>query len=233
MRKLKKWIAPRLLGLGNSRLCALCGWTGIFFMPDGEADKKRFDARCPTCGAVERHRLAFHVLMNELDLKDPVTLHVAPEKAITPHLKKISKDYLSVDLYSAAMRKMDVTHLELDDNSFTFIWCSHVLEHVPDDAKAISELFRVCAPGGQVLLQVPIWRTATHEDWSITTPEGRVEHFYQTDHVRLYGHDFQDRLEHAGFSVKVYRAHDYGPKTVVHQGMQFLSTNEVFIATKP
>jgi len=98
---------------------------------------------------------------------------------------------------------MDITNIPYEDNSFGVILCSHVLEHIPDDRKAMRELYRVLKPGGWAILQVPIIRDKTFEDFSITKPEDRERVFGQWDHVRAYGKDYRDRLEKAGFKVRV------------------------------
>jgi predicted SAM-dependent methyltransferase len=157
---------------------------------------------------------------------------VAPEKELSKWLRSISTEYLSIDISAEAMAKMDITDLELEDNSQTLIWASHVLEHVVDDRKAIAELYRVLAPGGVAFIQVPIWRTQTFEDFNKSTPEERLEQFYQPDHVRLYGLDITDRFENVGFSSEIFRAQDFGPDALLENGLSFVSTNEVFIFQK-
>lgn len=132
-------------------------------------------------------------------------LHVAPEYTLSNRLQALSNlNYLSIDLSSRrAMQRMDLTALALDDASFDVILCSHVLEHIPDDRRAMRELHRVLRPGGWAILQVPLdpERAMTYEDASITDPERRLEHFGQEDHVRVYGRDYPDRLREAGFTV--------------------------------
>ncbi|MEG3066539.1 methyltransferase domain-containing protein [Acetomicrobium sp.] len=91
----------------------------------------------------------------------------------------------------------------VSSNQFDCIICYHVLEHIPDDQMAMKEIFRVLKPGGWAILQVPILRDKTFEDPSVITPEDRERVFGQRDHVRIYGLDYKDRLEQAGFSVKV------------------------------
>ena len=115
-------------------------------------------------------------------------------------------DYISVDLNSPlAMVKMDITNILYEDNTFDVILCSHVLEHIIDDRKAIRELFRVLKPGGWAILQVPLSNEndKTLEEPSIISPRDRERIFGQKDHVRIYGRDYKDRLEKAGFTVKV------------------------------
>jgi ubiquinone/menaquinone biosynthesis C-methylase UbiE len=101
-----------------------------------------------------------------------------------------------------AMVRMDITNITLPDNSFDVILCNHVLEHVPDDRKAMSELYRVLKPGGWAILQTPMSdKPQTEEDLTITDPKERERRFGQDDHVRTYGMDKKDRLESVGFTV--------------------------------
>jgi len=100
---------------------------------------------------------------------------------------------------------MDVTNILYEDNHFDVILCSHVLEHVIDDKKAMMEFFRVLKPGGWAILQVPVLqdRATTFEDPRIISPQDRESVFGRKDHVRIYGLDFKNRLECAGFKVTV------------------------------
>ena len=101
------------------------------------------------------------------------------------------------------MKKEDITNLSFKDNSFDIIFCSHVLEHIEDDKRAMKELYRVLNPAGFAILQVPILREKTFEDFNIKSPKLREKVFGQSDHVRIYGKDFKYRLENVGFKVKV------------------------------
>jgi len=101
------------------------------------------------------------------------------------------------------MIPMDITNIQFPDGSFDVIYCSHVLEHIPDDSRAMRELSRVLNPDGWAILQVPIHGDKTHEGLSIVDPAERERLFGQPDHVRSYGLDFRDRLVSAGFSVTV------------------------------
>jgi ubiquinone/menaquinone biosynthesis C-methylase UbiE len=139
-------------------------------------------------------------------------LHIAPDKGIYGLLKKLSNlnytagDYFAESYeYDKEVIKLDITNIQFPDNSFDFLLCVHVLEHIEDDAKAMSEVYRVLKKGGQAVLQVPIDanRETTYEDASITSPQDRIKHFGQFDHVRQYGLDYKDRLQNAGFSVEV------------------------------
>jgi len=128
-------------------------------------------------------------------------LHVAPESCLAEKFKK-EYGYLSIDLDGKkAMMAMDLTAMTFEDESFDAIVCNHVLEHIPDDKKAMKELFRVLKPDGWASIQVPIKGDITQEDLSVTDPKERRRLYGQEDHVRYYGYDFTDRLKEAGFDV--------------------------------
>jgi SAM-dependent methyltransferase len=166
----------------------------------------RDEARCVFCGALERHRLAWLYFQRETDLFDgrhKRVLHVAPEPCFEPRLRACLGDgYLTADLLSPrVMVRMDITAIQYPDDHFDAIYCSHVLEHVPDDRAALREFFRVLKPGGWAILLVPITADQTFEDPSITDPAERLRLFGQEDHVRRYGPDYVERLRGAGFQV--------------------------------
>jgi len=117
----------------------------------------------------------------------------------------VNVTYLSADINPKnAMVKEDITQTSFNDDAFDIIFCSHVLEHIEDDRKAMKELFRILKPGGFAILQVPIKDTKeTFEDFSVTDPKERENLFGQHDHVRLYGRDYKDRLQKAGFHATV------------------------------
>jgi SAM-dependent methyltransferase len=220
----------------RSRLRAMYEWASYFglryrcpfccarlrtFLPYGLAfpvlkEKKvvgggyRQNALCPICGSLDRERLLYLYLLHKTDLfaKPKKLLHVAPEPRLADVLRATpSVDYLTADLVSKrAMVKMDITDIGFPEASFDVIICNHVLEHVLDDAEAMSELYRTLKPGGWAILQVPLSLSLTHtyEDPSITTTSGREEAFGQADHVRLYAADYQDRLVRAGFTVSIF-----------------------------
>ncbi|HUF80440.1 MAG TPA: methyltransferase domain-containing protein [Burkholderiales bacterium] len=141
-------------------------------------------------------------------------------------------DYLSVDLSSpGAMARMDLTRMACPDSTFQAIYCSHVLEHIPDDRKAISELYRVLRPGGWAVLEVPITADKTHEDPSVVDPEERKKHFGQRDHVRRCGPDYVERVRSAGFVVQVLCSTDLAAETDCRR-MGFLPA-PLFFCRKP
>jgi ubiquinone/menaquinone biosynthesis C-methylase UbiE len=102
-----------------------------------------------------------------------------------------------------------VTKIQYPDSHFDIVICNHVLEHVPDDRRALSELFRVLKPGGLAILQTPYSSVLTNSfsDPAIDTNELRYVCYGQEDHVRIYGRDFFARIEEAGFQMRL-RTHE-------------------------
>jgi SAM-dependent methyltransferase len=191
----------------KQRRCPFCGWFGYRFEPFGNAEVRRDDAQCPICGSLERHRAAYLLLRDKIAPGQKV-LHVAPERLLIPWLVSLSCEYLNVDLHHPAMQRMDITATRLPDRSKTLVWCCHVLEHIPDDCKALSEIYRILAPGGLLVLQVPIRGDKTFEDPTVTTDAERLQKFLQEDHVRLYGRDLKERTEGVGFVCEMLTAAD-------------------------
>ncbi|MDT8321614.1 MAG: alginate lyase family protein [Xanthomonadales bacterium] len=206
--------AADLIDPEGSFQCPLCESRLKGFLPGGP--KRRPNAKCPSCGALERHRAAWVYLRDHAHwLKEgdePVRLlHIAPETPLEQCFRKFAHvDYLSADLEPGrAMLEMDLTATGQPDQCFDVIFCSHVLEHIPDDVAAMRELHRIVRAGGEVYIQVPLRGPTTYEDPAITTPEGRLEAFGQEDHVRLYGMDIRERLQAAGLEVElVYPTRD-------------------------
>ena len=216
---------------GSSKQCPICQWTGHSFITKVLPKKPAATQICPKCGSYPRHRLVYYLLFRKLEAGH-TTLHVAPEKRMEKWLRSISNNYLSIDLFSPAMRKMDLTKLELNDSSLSLIWCSHVLEHITNDLKAMQEMYRVLKSGGKAIIQVPIYGSSTYEDFSITSPEERLKHFKQKDHVRLYGLDIVDRLESVGFNVEALNTSKITTEDMERYMLDYPSTREVFIACK-
>lgn len=179
------------------------------FLPYGYG-KQRENALSPSTLSLERHRLLWLYLQNETDFfstpKKLKTLHIAPEQCFLSLFKKQQNlEYVTADLESPiADVKADICNLPFEDNSFDVIFCNHVLEHIPDDKKAMQELFRVLKKGGFGIFQIPqdISREKTFEDNSITNQKERAKIFGQYDHVRIYGKDYFDKLRSVGFSVQ-------------------------------
>lgn len=129
---------------------------------------------------------------------------MAPEPCLESRFRsRLGDGYLTADLSGRAMVRMDVANIEYPDRSFDIIYCSHVLEHVQDDRRAMREFHRVLKEDGWAILLVPITAAKTFEDPSIVEPRERLKAFGQEDHVRKYGPDYVDRLRDAGFKVEV------------------------------
>ena len=144
------------------------------------------------------------------DGTDTRFLHVAPEPALGSRLRRaVGAGYLSADLYDpSAMIRVDITAMDFPENSFDAIYCSHVLEHVTEDRRAMQEFRRVLSPTGWAILNVPITAEETIEDPSVTDPKERLRLWGQEDHVRRYGPDYIDRLGEAGFIVDMITVED-------------------------
>ena len=177
------------------------------FLPYGYGEQ-RPNVLSPSTLSLERHRLLWLYLKNETDFfTAPLkVLHMAPEQCFLDIFKSLKNlDYTTADLFSPIVDvKADILDLPFEDNSFDFIFCNHVLEHIEDDSKAMLELHRVMKPGGTGIFQIPqdLGRESTYEDFSITKPEDRAKHFGQYDHVRVYGKDYFERLRKVGFEVE-------------------------------
>ena len=197
----------------------------------------REDAECVHCGSLERHRFVWLFMSRRTDLFDRAPmkmLHVAPEPCLESRLKeRLGENYLTADLSNPrAMVKMDISDIRYPDQSFDVIYCSHVLEHVEDDIRAMKEFHRVLKNDGWAILLVPITRDKTFEDPSITDPRERLEVFGQEDHVRRYGADYVDRLREAGFSVEVTRVSDLVPTDEAVRMALTPTDRRIFYCTK-
>ncbi|NRD20883.1 class I SAM-dependent methyltransferase [Winogradskyella eckloniae] len=170
--------------------------------------KQRENILSPSTLSLERHRLLWLYLKNETDFftAEKKLLHFAPEQCFLKRFRKLTNlDYTTTDLLSPiADVKADICDLPFEDNTYDIILCNHVLEHIPDDTKAMQELYRVMKPGGYGIFQIPqdLNRAETFEDNSITDKAERAKIFGQYDHVRVYGLDYFDKLRSIGFKVE-------------------------------
>lgn len=196
-----------LLYTGNTVECPICKGHFRKFLPYGY-NKVRYNVLCPRCFSLERHRLIWLYLQDrtaiftgKLDV-----LHIAPEQCFYERFRKLENlTYTTADLESPlADIKLDIQDMSLENERYDIVICNHVLEHVPDDQKALYEIYRVLKKGGLAILQSPVSFTMqkTYEDPSITDPIEREKHFRQKDHYRLYGSDYPDRVKAAGFVVR-------------------------------
>ena len=194
----------------------------------------------PSNGARNRQRLVWHYLENKLNIfeNEFKMLHTAPELSFYKILKKAKNiEYVPgdkmVDGYSnqQGIENIDLTNLQFDDYTFDLIVSNHVLEHIPDDRKAMSEIFRVLKNGGSAVITVPINEnlSQTYEDPAIVLPKERENHFGQWDHVRFYSLDIKDRLEETGLKVEMIR---YGDQFSKEDFEKFGFTNDLIIIGK-
>jgi len=209
----EKVAVDALSDLRNRRLCPIC----LHEFPHFLRYNKRRAARCPGCGSLERHRTSWLYLKRETDLfrKPARLLHFAPEPFFVERIQR----YVTIDHVKASFdperptEGVDIQRLPYPDAHFDVIYCSHVLEHVPDDRLALRELARVLKPDGVAMVLVPVRNEArTYEDPSIVSPEDRAKHFGQWDHLRWYGRDFPERVLEAQLSCEtVYYSDRFSP----------------------
>jgi len=204
-----KFFAP-LVYKGNNVECPVCEKSFRKFLSYGSDVAHRDNVLCPYDLTLERHRVMWLYLKNKSNFftkKDLKVMHIAPEQCFHSLFKKQKNlDYTTGDLVSPiADLHFDLHDIPLEDNTYEVIFCNHVMEHVKDDLQCMKELYRILKPGGWGIMQVPIDanRTETYEDWSITSEAEREKHFWQYDHVRLYGLNYPKRLEEAGFKVDI------------------------------
>ncbi len=220
----------QVLSVMGRHYCPLCEKRVWFFLPYSTPSNVAYrkNARCPHCGSLERHRLDWVFMArhtNLLDGSDKKVLHVGPDGNLSARLRSIENlDYLSAGLAAPhAMVEMDITDIDYPEHYFSVIHCSHVLEHVVDDRKALAELYRVLCEGGFAILNVPIMAEKTYEDPSITTIEERRKHFGDGSHVRICGFDYAERIRSAGFSVRAVQASEVATEAeCTRMGLWFL-----------
>ncbi|MDA7802952.1 methyltransferase domain-containing protein [Crocinitomix sp.] len=227
MKKIYKWLLntlprPLLIRLsyvfkvfapiiykGDKVECPVCEKSFRKFLSYGSNVASRDNVLCPYDLTLERHRLMWLYLKLKSDFftkPNIKVMHIAPEQCFHKRFKnRKNLDYTTGDLLSPiADLHFDLHDIPLPDNQYEVIFCNHVMEHVEDDLRCMQELYRIMKPGGWGIMQVPIDsnRDTTYEDKSITSPEEREKHFWQYDHLRLYGTNYPKRLEEAGFKVE-------------------------------
>lgn len=193
---------------------------------------------CPVCESSDRIRLLYLFLQENTNLfkQHLHLLHFAPEPALQTIIKQQKNiKYLTADLFQKnVMEKIDITAIPYGSNTFDAILCNHVLEHIPDDSLAMSELYRVLKPGGWAILQVPISIILDHtfEDSSVTTEEAREAVFGQKDHVRIYGKDYPEKLRQAGFQVKEFNWKEEGSEPFLDPRLNINPEEIIFYCSK-
>jgi SAM-dependent methyltransferase len=235
VKKLLRPVRYFLFYYGTKRFCPVCRHRSRKFLEFGIVP--RADAVCTYCGALERHRFEWLFLKNKTDLfkKQQIKiLHVAPEKCFEDILRThFGNNYITADLQRPnAAVKMDITDIKYPDGTFDVILCSHVLEHVQDDRRAMKEFYRVLKQDGWAVLLVPITADRTFEDPSIVDPLERLKAFGQDDHVRRYGPDFIDRLREASFKVSIITVSDLFEDTDIALMGLTPATGDIYYCTK-
>ena len=220
-RRTRTW--PEAAAVSHLRrvtsVCNICGWRGRGF----EGVEHSESALCPVCGSISRDRFLYWCWTTRTPY-DPnaVVLETSPRmgglyrERMAQRVQYTASDY-DESMHKAVIR-LDLQDIELPDSSIDVVLTPHVLEHVPDTGKALSELFRVMKPGGRVFLQVPVPQAVTMVP---TEPE------YHGDRTLVYfrfGWDLADTIRAAGFACDVlvtqelYDAAAAGRHDWVHEG---------------
>jgi SAM-dependent methyltransferase len=230
---------------GNNRHCSICNSNLKEFLPVNfnNPDKNspfitRENAKCPVCGSVERYRSIYLYLKNKTNIFEPPrkkVLHTAPELILTEKLATNKYiDYISSDIdpkKTSAMVRIDLTNINISNNIFDVIISSHVLEHIVDDKKALTEIYRILKPGGRALIIVPIIAEKTFIAPNLKDEKDRIRFYGKEDHVRGYGLDFKELLEDTGFKVKVENySKDLSDAEIQYLGL--LKQDDIFHCTK-
>ena len=187
---------------GNKHKCTVCNFKSKEWITISNDDNL-----CPKCGSLTRDRRLWK-LISENYLNEQISvLDFSPSRSLFRNWKKIKNiNYTASDLSGDFISdvKFDITNISKTDESYDLIICYHILEHVIDDKKAMSELYRVLKPNGSILIQTPFKEGEIYEDYSIISESDRLKHFGQEDHVRFYSVDgLKNRLENVGFLVEV------------------------------
>ncbi len=205
--KSKQVFLPLLLSFPQKVECNVCGWRGSGFL----SDLWHKHILCTLCGCGVRHRLFFAALQNLDDfsfgcvLENRKILHFAPDEPLREKLRGKSSAYTTADYFREGFDlKLDMSAMpEIENESFDVVIAFDVLEHVPDYQKALAEVRRILTPKGLGIFTVPQKDNLleTLEDENINTPEDRLKHYGQDDHLRFFGDDFAANVEKTGFLV--------------------------------
>lgn len=227
-----------LAWLGRRYVCPCCGWSlRGFVVGQLTVVSSNDDGYCPRCNAKARHRRIWLYLEERMQLSalDRQVLEVAPWPSSARRLRRMPNiRFVGLDLeWSATWVTIvgDARAIPVRADVFDLVLCVHVLEHVEDDRRVISELHRVLKPGGVAIVSVPLHLDRpTHEDPTITDPEERKRVFGEFGHVRYYGRDLGDRLANAGFEVTLDLASEV--PEVVSSRFGFRNNENIFHCIK-
>lgn len=196
---------------------------------------------CSNCGASDRERLYAwwlkHIYFRKIKHNTITAIHFAPESCLSNFVngQRFFRDYQTADFMMEDVdHKVDLMHLSFANEAYDFFICSHVLEHVSDDRKAIEELYRITKRGGKGILMAPIMPDLpkTIEDPSITDEGERWRLFGQNDHVRLYSrNEYVERITKAGFHLEQLDIEYFGSRLFKKLGLK--PSSILYIVARP
>jgi SAM-dependent methyltransferase len=205
--------ARAALGARPAFHCSACDADVVGFFRYGDCA----DWGCPHCGASPRERLMNYLIgSGQLPLTSGAILHMAPNEAtLVQRFRAAASDYVPADLDPSRYTVAGATRVDLmelaDHDRYDLFYASHVMEHVPDDAAVLRNIFHALKPGGEAWLIVPLWEKPTEDGSYAMPPRERERRFGQWDHVRQYGMDFAHRIASAGFEVDTIAATGIDP----------------------
>ena len=193
------------------------------------------DVFCPYCASAPRHRIMC-LIFEEHPFDFSSTLLFAPNSGLKLWLGNNNINYKTADLLdSKADLQIDIQETELPSDSFTFISCDHMLEHIPSVEMALAELYRITAPGGVTVITVPIKPDTdeSFEDATIVTAQQRRKEYGRANHIRRFGYDVYKEFETVGFDVTTYYGYNFPPSIVPKVGPSEYDSNRVYVCKKP
>ncbi|MEM6622049.1 MAG: methyltransferase domain-containing protein [Pseudomonadota bacterium] len=209
----------------NDRTCPICGYRGRF-----SPHKHKPDILCPSCDSRPRHRLLKLWMDRQMQLPARAkVVHFAAEAWVRTEFDRRGAAYQTADINEKFELRLDLTAMDLPNESYDMLLANHVLEHVDDEA-AFAEIFRVLKPGGQAVITVPMIEgfDRTYEDPALTTPALRQRHYGDADHLRWYGRDIRERFARPGFRMSEFTALEPDAARYALQRGE-----KIFIGTKP
>jgi SAM-dependent methyltransferase len=228
--RVRFWSVPREFG----RMMAKHGFP--YSLDDFETLNRR-RCVCPVCFSLDRDRL-YKLYVDRFLRPDGVrrVLEFAPSASLSGYLRgRADLQYRTADLMMAGVDDVvDITDMPMyADGSFDFFICSHVLEHVSDDGRALSELYRILAPGGRGIVMTPVTPEGSFdEDPAVTDERERWRRFAQGDHVRLYDRStLCSRIRQSGFEVSALDRRTFGDEAFTRHGIALGSV--LYIVHKP
>ena len=213
---------------GSTYKCNICNQKSRKFLTIFKRPQQ-----CPRCGSLARTRRLYHLLTTEVGITGTV-LDFSPARCLYRKLKKnLDIIYHSTDFENEFLAdyRYDITDIPIENQYFDRIICYHILEHITDDTKAMRELYRVLKPDGKLIIQTPYKEGAIYKNPAIVTPEERLEHFGQEDHVRIYSIEgLSERLKIAGFkNIEIKNFLEHNAHSTLHQ---FEENETVFVVQK-